>query len=188
MAIKCHAKTLKGLNKLTYLMTELILRAMEPDDIDAIYRWENDPDIWVYSAAHQPFSRKSLQTFIDENSLLDIYTSRQMRLVAAEQGGSACGCIDLYDFEPLHRRAAVGLLVDKTMRNKGIGTTMLKMLEDFVRQHLDLHMLYCDISTANTASIRLFENAGFNSCGTMHDWMLDSGRWTDAKRYQKIIK
>lgn len=169
-------------------MTELTLRAMEPEDIDTIYRWENDPDIWVYSAAHQPFSRNSLQKFIDQYSLLDIYTSRQMRLVAAEQGGKACGCIDLYDFEPLHRRAAVGIMVDKTMRGTGIGTRMLRMLEDFVRQHLDLHMLYCDISIDNTASIRLFEKNGFKPCGTMHDWMLDSGRWTDAKRYQKIIK
>ncbi|MBR3960442.1 MAG: GNAT family N-acetyltransferase [Bacteroidales bacterium] len=169
-------------------MTELTLRAMEPEDIDTIYRWENDPDIWVYSAVHQPFSRNSLQKFIDEYSLLDIYTSRQMRLVAAEQGGKACGCIDLYDFEPLHRRAAVGIMVDKTMRGTGIGTRMLRMLEDFVRQHLDLHMLYCDISIDNTASIRLFEKNGFKPCGIMHDWMLDSGRWTDAKRYQKIIK
>jgi hypothetical protein len=44
------------------------------------------------------------------------------------------------------------------------------------------------ISIDNTASIRLFEKNGFKPCGTMHDWMLDSGRWTDAKRYQKIIK
>ena len=91
------------------------LRAMEPCDIDAIYRWENDPSVWGVSMSHQPFSRYALSRFIDENSGSDIYASRQLRLMA-DSGGTTVGCIDLYDFDPYHRRAGVGLLVDSRMR------------------------------------------------------------------------
>lgn len=161
---------------------------MEPADIDAIYRWENDPSTWTVSAAHQPFSRHTLQRFIDESSGSDIYTSRQLRLMAVDTTGAAVGCVDLYDFDPFHRRSAIGIIVDSSLRHKGYGADMLRSVEDFAVRHLDLHQLHCIVATDNTRSLRLFQKAGYTECGTIKEWILDGRQWTDAIIFQKLLE
>jgi diamine N-acetyltransferase len=56
------------------------LRALEPDDIDLLYAWENDPRVWGVSGTLAPFSREVLREFID-NQRFDIFRTGQMRLV-----------------------------------------------------------------------------------------------------------
>lgn len=169
-------------------MSEINLRALEPDDIDAIYRWENDPEVWTYSAAHQPFSRHTLHQFIDESSSVDIYASRQMRLMAVDnETNETVGCVDLYDFDPFNGRAAIGILVDRQKRRQGSGTAIVQALEEFCKRHLGLHQLYCDMADNNTACIRMFESRGFERCATMRQWMNGENGWNDAYRYQKIL-
>ena len=165
----------------------LWLRAMEPEDVDAIYEWENDPSVWNDSAAHQPFSRHELARFIEECRGADIYSCRQLRLMA-DIGREAVGCVDIFDFEPHHRRAGVGIIVAKRHRRKGLGLSMLTQLEDFARRHLCLHQLHCTIAADNEASLALFGKAGYRRCGTLSEWLLDNGRWSDALTFQKIIE
>ena len=55
------------------------LRAMEPDDCQAMYRWENDTTLWSLGETTRPFSRAVLDDFI-RNSSLDLYQARQLRL------------------------------------------------------------------------------------------------------------
>ncbi len=174
--------------RVSFCMT-IKLRAMEPGDIDAIYRWENDPTVWTYSAAHQPFSRHALQQFIDESSMTDFYASRQLRLIAEEEGGhEPLGCVDLFDFDPYHLRAGVGIIVDSSKRRKGFGLAMLREVEQFASEHLRMHQLHCTISSDNMASIALFTTAGYTQCGTLKQWNLDgSNIWHDALMFQKII-
>lgn len=188
------------------------LRAMEPGDIDAIYSWENDPAVWNDSAAHQPFSRHALSQFIEENSGVDIYSCRQLRLMAEREEIIQCGhnnpmdanipaptpknvlckhyavgCIDLFDFDPYHRRAGVGIIVDSHYRRQGNGIQMLAELEEFASHHLSLHQLHCIIATGNKASIALFEKAGYSQCGTLQQWIQSDDKWTDAYFYQKLL-
>ena len=35
----------------------LTLRALEPTDLDTLYRWENDTSVWVVSDTIAPYSR-----------------------------------------------------------------------------------------------------------------------------------
>lgn len=164
------------------------LRAMEPDDVDAIYRWENDASLWIHSASHQPFSRHALQQFIDNAATSDIYATRQLRLMAVDDHNEAIGCIDLFDFDPYHRHCALGMIIDKRHRGKGLGKLILSELEFFAREHLQLHLLYCDIASTNAPCIRLFTNDGFRQCGTREEWIWHNGTWNDALIFQKIIE
>jgi len=60
--------------------TDIRLRALEPEDIDLLYTWENNTDVWIISSTIAPFSRNILHKYI-ENSHLDIYTVKQLRLM-----------------------------------------------------------------------------------------------------------
>ena len=55
------------------LETDIIkLRALEPEDIDILYRWENDPKVWKVSGTVAPFSKYILRRFIEDQKY-DIY-------------------------------------------------------------------------------------------------------------------
>jgi diamine N-acetyltransferase len=40
------------------------LRALEPDDVDFLYKWENDPETWRVSNTRMPVSKFLLASYI----------------------------------------------------------------------------------------------------------------------------
>lgn len=167
---------------------KLILRALEPGDIDAIYRWENAPEIWQHSAAHAPFSRHMLTQYVMEAATGDLYADKQLRLVA-EVDGMAVGCVDLFDYDPQHHRAGVGILVDAACRKRGYGLRMLKAMAEYGHDVLQLHQIYCHVAEDNTASRHLFEKAGYRCCGELKEWIYDAKeqRYMKAYMYQYLM-
>jgi diamine N-acetyltransferase len=165
---------------------KVFLRALEPSDIDVLYTEENDTSIWKYSNRSQPYSKATLQKYI-ANSHEDIYTAGQLRFVIATEASSFIGMVDLFDFEPQHSRAGVGLLIRKDFRNQGYGLQALKLLEMYVQQHLSLHQLYACFAVANEGSKKLFEKMGYLQGGIKKDWIFYEGAHHDVLFYQKIL-
>ena len=58
----------------------ILIRALEPEDLEYLYKWENDMDLWDVSDTLTPFSHFTLKKYI-ENAHVDIYTSKQLRLM-----------------------------------------------------------------------------------------------------------
>lgn len=163
--------------------SEVLLRAVEPYDIDVLYRWENDPEIWQVSNTITPFSKFILEKYI-ETAHLDIYQAKQLRLMidVSENGGEprTVGTADLFDFDPFHNRAGVGILIGNTSdRNKGIATLALRKLIDYSFNTLQLHQLYCNITRGNIDSLRLFKKCGFIITGHKADWIKTPGGYVE---------
>ncbi len=166
----------------------LRLRAPEPEDIDLLYNWENDPDIWRVSNTLTPFSRYVLKEYL-AHAHEDIFTQKQLRLIieSREPEGTALGAVDLFDFDPYHKRAGVGILIHNTdQRNRGIASGALRLMQEYAFDHLNLHQLYCNITEDNQGSIRLFEKAGFRKIAEKKDWIWTSNGWLTEYTYQKI--
>ncbi len=165
------------------------LRALEPDDVELLYNWENNRDIWKISNTQVPFSKYILQKYI-ENSHLDIYQTRQLRMmidIESEAGKRSIGCIDLFDFEPFHARAGIGVLIAREKdRSRGYAKKALGEIIQYAFNYLKLHQLYCNITSDNSASLKLFENAGFRIIGTKRDWIKDTGGYIDEIILQLI--
>ena len=163
------------------------LRALEPEDVETLYLWENDTAVWGVSHTLLPFSRHILRQFIEEQSK-DIYQTGQTRFVMeAREDNRAIGVIDLFDFDPYHLRAGIGILVyEKADRRKGYAVEALKLLVRYGFEILRLHQLYGNIPASNEASLRLFEGCEFVRCGQKRDWLrLESG-WEDEYTYQLV--
>ena len=95
------------------------LRALEPGDIDLMYAWENDTAVWSVSGTLAPFSRHTLERFIQEQQF-DIFQTRQQRLVIETLGGKPVGALDFFELDPINRRAGIGILIhDDALRGKG---------------------------------------------------------------------
>lgn len=165
------------------------LRAIELDDIDVLYEMENDVDNWAVSDTQMPFSRYTMEQYVLSCGNQDIYTLKQLRLmICAVTGGEVLGCIDLFDFCPIHQRAAVGVLIRPEYRKKGYATEALQLLIRYAAGTLRLKQLYCQVDAGNLPSLRLFEKQGFVRTGTYRSWHKTSAReWEDEYLLQRIL-
>ena len=163
------------------------LRALEPDDIDLLYGWENDSAFWQVSNTLTPFSRYILEQYV-LNAGTDIYSSKQLRLmIELEKGNKPIGCIDLFDFDPQHKRAGIGILIaDKSEQRKGHASAALTLMIRYSFTTLCLNQLYCNITSDNEASLGLFRRQGFKEVGLKKSWLYDKGVWKDEFLFQLI--
>ena len=172
---------------LTLKGSKIHLRAVEPEDLDFLYNLENNEFFWEVSNTTSPFSKFTLSNYI-ENSNKDIYESKQLRLIiVTNKENQPIGCIDLFDFEPKHRRVGVGIVISKLdERNKGYALNALQMIVKYAFNHLNLHQLYANISEDNSASIRLFKNSNFKLTGIKKDWIYSNKGYKNESIYQLI--
>jgi len=164
------------------------LRALEPDDLDRMYAWENETSVWTVSGTLAPFSRHALARFIDEQQF-DIYQTRQLRLVIERSDtNEAIGALDLFEFDPHNGRAGLGILIhDPAQRGKGYASDALDVAIDYARRHLRLHQLWCNVGADNEASLALFRRAGFREVGIKRDWNRTPEGYTDELLFQRRI-
>ena len=161
------------------------LRALEPSDLDTLYDWENDINIWKVSQTITPFSKHVLSQYL-ANAHQDIFTARQLRLIIVKESRSI-GTIDLFDFEPVHKRAGVGILIaDQGDRQKGYAREALELLINYAFKQLQLKQIYCNISSINKASINLFSGLDFMLVGVKKDWNKTQEGWEDELLFQRL--
>ena len=97
------------------------------------------------------------------------------------------GTIDLFDFDPLHQRAGIGILVAASQnRRKGYASEALSALIRYAFETLQLKQLYCNILENNPASIELFQKAGFEITGIKKNWIRSDSDWLDEYLLQLL--
>lgn len=164
------------------------LRAPEPEDLETFYRWENDTSMWLLGITTTPFSRYTLKQYLVE-SKQDIYIDKQLRLmIEVKNTTETVGTVDIYDFNPFHKRAGVGILIDNHFRKKGYAFQTLLLLEEYVFDFFNLHQLYAIIAENNEASLNLFTKAEYVQTGKLRDWILSGNSFQDAFLFQKSNK
>lgn len=168
---------------------KVCLRALEPGDVELLYRWENDPAVWEVSETLAPYSRDVLRRFI-ENQQYDIYRTRQLRLVICRrEDETPVGLADLFDFDPHNLRAGVGIIIySEGDRRRGYASEALVLLENYARESLGLRQLHCSVHADNPASIALFRSRGFEESGVRRDWSRSAEGWRDEVFFQKIFR
>lgn len=163
---------------------QLLLRAPEPEDLDILYTWENDTKGWDDGITLAPISRFSIREHILQAGK-NIYENGQTRLIIElKTKHKPIGVVDLFDFDPHHKRAGVGILIDVAYRRKGMAKQSLQLLEEYAFNLLLLNQLYCLISEKNLGSMRLFESVGFQKSGQLKNWIKRAGVDQSVAIYQ----
>lgn len=162
------------------------LRALEPSDVELLYLWENDPEVWRVGGTTSPLSYQRIAQFVEEQSY-DLYTTRQMRLVV-ECEGIAVGTLDIFDFDPQHLRFGIGILIyAPEARRKGYARAAIEAVKTYARDTLVLRQIWASVAADNEASIALFEGCGFELCGRRRAWLRRHDGYTDQLEYQFIL-
>ncbi len=163
------------------------LRAVEPEDLELLYKWENEEADWKQSNTLVPYSKYILKRYI-ANSHKSLYETSQLRLMIDRSADSlTVGTIDLFDFDHYHMRAGVGILIaDPRERRKGYASAALGCIIAYAFETIGLHQLWCNILEGNSDSMNLFRRHGFNLCATKLEWVRTRERFVTEYMFQLI--
>lgn len=161
----------------------ILLRALEPQDLDWLYGVENDPAIWSWSDVVQPYSAYQLSEYI-QKSQSDLLQTGQYRWVIADLDKNPWGLVDLYNYHHKHLRAAVGIVVSPEHRQKGVAVQALSLLSLWAKNQLGLRQLYAEVPHLNSASKSLFLRSGYLQTAEIRDWY----RFGEMTQHQIIFQ
>lgn len=167
--------------------SEINLRALEPEDLTVLYRWENTSDLWIYGNTLTPYSKMALRQYISDAMQYDIFQNKQLRLmIELQKEGTVIGTIDMYEFDIHNRRAGIGILVDKPYQNRGYALQVLELIEEYAFSFLQLQQLFAHIGVNNILSLKLFEKAKYQQIGVLKDWIRVEDSFEDVAIVQLL--
>lgn len=167
-------------------MNDMIkLRAPEPEDVDFMYRLENEHEARRWSDTPGQLSRRALERFV-ENYDGEIAQTGQLRYIACADS-CRVAVVDLFDYDAVNMRAAVGIAVAEEHRGEGYGSQCLEALAEEARTRLGLYQLYALVSEENVASQKLFLSAGWEETARLAGWLRQNGRFVDAIVYRCVL-
>ncbi len=167
-------------------MPRIHLRAIEPEDLDLLYRIENDVKLWNVGTSNVPYSRYTLHDYV-ANASDDIYVDRQVRMMVENAQGETVGIVDLVNFDPGNCRAEVGIIILSAFRRNGYAAATLGQIAEYALRVLHLHQLFAFIDQRNEASVSLFRKMGYRESAVIRDWLYDGQHYHDALLMQLVF-
>ena len=139
----------------------VVLRPLVDADAEAMFVAHGDP------AVHHFWSGPALSS-VEETRAYNAETVKMADgfcWAITEDGGEALGRIAL--FVRREGVAEVGLLLRRAAQSRGLARKALALVDEHAFTTLGLHRLYADIDADNTASLTLFERAGYEREGRL---------------------
>lgn len=165
----------------------IALRAPEPSDVGQMYEWENDTTLWSVGRATAPYSRAQLEAYVACYDA-DIFSAGQLRMVIVDlRSGEPAGVVDLYEFDPVNRRAGVGILVDRCFQGRGIASRAISLLGGYCSGRIGMHQLWAVVPADNEPCRQLFVGQGYKIAGRLRSWVRSGRTWTDAYLLQLLF-
>ena len=170
-----------------YLKNNCIqLRAIEPTDIDFLYRIENDSANWQTGNVHLPLSRATLLAYLQQPPL-DVFMAADLKWMITLLDGTPVGMLDINNIDHFHKRAEVGIFIDADFRKQTYALQALTLLADYARNYIGWHQITAIVAQKNTASHRLFQKMGFVQSGIVKDYFKTTDGFEDAFFYQLVL-
>ncbi|MEO3788582.1 GNAT family protein [Nonomuraea sp. B10E15] len=155
------------------------LRALEPADSEALWRWYHDPEVGRWMDASPPISlaqnmekgaNRPRNTF--EQMVLGIETLDGGRLI----GYVALGDTDFVQGEATLQSIAIG---DRDHQGGGYATDALRLICRYAFEEMGLHRVMLWVVADNTAAVRAYTRVGFVEEGRRRESFRTRGKRHD---------
>ena len=93
----------------------------------------------------------------------------------------------IFGFNEEDKHAEIGYVLDKDHWRKGYGVETIRLVNEYVSKHLDLHRLNAFVVDVNIGSAKALEKNGFILEGRSKDFYLIDGSYYDSLIYGKIF-
>jgi RimJ/RimL family protein N-acetyltransferase len=157
---------------------DTILRAVEPDDLDATRRWRNDPDVAIPAMGRRfPITSAGEQAWFQQLSVGAFPT--HVVFAVADPQSSIVGLVQLYDIEWIHRTASFGIWIGPEHWNRGHASRATQMAVEYGMHELGLRQVRLSVLATNEVAIRTYVTLGFVQEGVQRGAALIGGRPVD---------
>lgn len=161
------------------LTGELVrLRALEPEDAEALWRWHADPEVARWLTADYPESRDRItKRFADRPPITYDNTA-----FAVEQldTGRLIGVVVLRDATPESGCAVLDIyLGERDVWGQGHGTDTIRVICRYGFDVMRLHQITLWVVADNVRALRVYEKVGFVEEGRQRQTFRRDGRWHD---------
>ena len=165
------------------------IRPLEPEDLESLYQIENSMEDWEYSSNNVPFSYYLLRDYIATQKC-DLTIDRQVRLAICDGNNPShvMGLADLSDYNPIHRRAEIGIILAKEHRGRGYSLQAMSVFIEYIRSTRLVDHVYAYVPEDNVACIHMLKKNGFMHGATLKNWFQKEGKGINAEVFQLFLK
>ena len=165
---------------------KVMLRAMEPEDMEMLRETVNDPEIermvggWSFPVSAYAQKKWYDDAVMDRNS--------QRYVIVVQNTGEAIGLINLVDIDWKNRTAFHGIkLKSNAPKGQGYATDAVMALEWYAFEQLNLNRLDGSCIVYNEASQRLYDKCGVKVEGIRRQAVFKDGQYFD-QQYTGILR
>lgn len=141
------------------------LRPPEPDDVDGVLAYCQDPDAARFTTIPWPYERNHAVEWIEESTRCWADGVRASFVVVEIGTDELVGSIGLVRLDRDEDVAEVGYLVKREARGRGIAPRAVRLVTEWVLRDLGFARLELQTDVRNHASQRVAEKAGFTREG-----------------------
>jgi RimJ/RimL family protein N-acetyltransferase len=154
------------------------LRAMEPSDAEALWRWNHDPEVMRWMDEGYPQSLARVQKSMEErprNDYGDVLFG-----VEGLSDAKLIGLVRLHGAEPETGIAELDVyLGEKEYWGKGFATDAVRTVCRYGFEKMRLHKITLTVVTENEAAHHIYQKVGFADEGRLRQVFRRDVQWLD---------
>ncbi|GAA2834043.1 GNAT family protein [Kitasatospora paracochleata] len=154
------------------------LRAMGPDDAEALWRWNHDPEVMRWMDDGYPQTVEHVRSWLQErprNSYADALFG-----IESLADSTLIGLVMLHGTEPEKGIAKLDIyLGEKDHWGRGFATDAVRTVCRFGFQDMRLHKVSLTVVTENESAQAVYRKVGFVEEGRLRQVFRRDGQWFD---------
>ncbi|UWG98864.1 GNAT family N-acetyltransferase [Dehalobacter sp. DCM] len=157
--------------------TRTWIRPLDPEDLDSLYDWYNDPEFSYYTSGNWPLATLLRREEIERR----FYDEDPNRYAITDLEGRLIGTIgfDQVNIPARSARLFIGI-GDKLLWGKGYGSDALRTFIRYLFRQWNFHRLTVETWKRNERAVACYEKLGFVTEGILRDAYYVDGEYEDA--------
>lgn len=161
----------------------IYLRKLEiTDDLSRYLVWINDEEMNKY------LSKKPRQTLKDLKLYIESHKNNYLCGIFNKDEDYHLGNVLVSRIDKANNNCHIGIFVGKESWGKGIGTSAVNLLTNYMLDTLGFHKVTAGVARENVGSSKLFLKCGYNLEFTSKDEFRIDGEYMDHLYYTKYSK
>lgn len=158
---------------------DFLLRKPEPEDVEALYRWKNDPEVASMLVGFTTgYTRADLAKWVEfHRSAAD----EAFFMIVRRADRRAIGHVALYQ---INHRLGIGdfaiLIGDRDTWGQGLGRACTRWMCEYGFTQLNLRRITLGVLETNERAHKLYKSLGFVEEGRLRKAQLKDGKFVDV--------
>lgn len=162
-------------------MDTIFLRALSMEDLDIVYKWHSDEDLYKTLVGPYRYVSKDAEKEWLQNKVK--YSNQEFNLmICLCENAQPIGMVSVREIDWIARSGHfTGLFIgEKPYQNKGYGSEALQLLLKHVFVEIGLNRLWGFALSDNEPSIKMLKKCGFNVEGLLRQHAYKEGQFKDV--------